>query len=154
MGSLSQCFTESSIHWLIDSLKHRFVDSPTQWFTDSLIHWITEWLILRFIGSLLVDSLCQCFVAWMILWFNVHWLYLVHRFIDSLVHSVSCAWVFSFHVSGTWAAICSFVDASHNFNTSLLLNHNNFPRSHLLPIVVSFFRNFRLARAGHYLVLW
>ena len=44
---------------------------------------------------------------------------------------------------GISTGICWYVDALYNFNTSLLLHFTNFPISHLLPIVVLHFQNFR-----------
>ena len=81
-------------------------------FTDSLIHWFISSLIPRFIGS--------------------------------LTQSVSCAWFLSCHAIGIWdhlSNICSFVDPSPSFHTSLLLHLKN-SLGHFFPIVVSFFRKF------------
>ena len=61
----------------------------------------------------------------------------------SMIHSVSCAWLLSCHVSGISTTIFAFIDVSYNFNTSLFLHLRNFLMGHILPIAVSFFRNFR-----------
>ena len=55
----------------------------------------------------------------------VHWFveFLIHWFIQGAVHGF-----FRFIVIST--TICSFVDAPHNFDTSLLLHRKNFPIGH------------------------
>ena len=82
----------------------------------------------------------------------IHWS-LIHLFIGSLIHSVSCAWILSCPFIGISTTICSFVGAPHNFKTSLLLHLESFPIGRLLPIVVVFFRNFRPG-AGRALVIY
>jgi hypothetical protein len=49
----------------------------------------------------------------------------------------------SYHFVGISTTFCPFVDASHNFNSSLLLHLRIFLIGHLLPMVVLLFRNFR-----------
>ena len=121
-------FNDSWSHWFIGSMIDSLViDLLVHWFMDSLVHWF-------------VDSFIHWFIASLTRWF-----------IDSLIHSASCAWILSCDFVGISTTICSFVDASHNFNTSLLLHLKNFSIGHLLPIVVSF-ETSAPARAGHYLV--
>ena len=93
------------------------------WFIDSVIHWFIHLLICCFIDPL------------------IHWCgeSLTHWFIQWAVHGF-------FHLMGistTMCSICSFVDAPHNFNTSLLLHRKNSPIGHWFPIAMSLFRNFR-----------
>ena len=141
IDSLIHRLTKSIMHWFIVSLSHRFIDP----FIDSLNHRFID--SYSFIGSLViwfVDSMIHWFIASFILWSIDSWTYwfiasLVHQFIGSVVHSLSCAQVLSFnflsfHFIGISTAICSFVDAPRNFNTSLLLHRINFPIGHWFPI--------------------
>ena len=120
--SLNHRFIGSSVHWFIKSLNllvccfvdllvhfwiySRFIDSLTQPFIDSLNHrptdaWFTvsssvHWLI----GSLVhqLTKFIQIHPNSPIHWSTVHWFIdpLFHSCIDSLVHSVSSAWILSF----------------------------------------------------------
>jgi hypothetical protein len=62
----------------------------------------------------------------------------MHQLIGSLILSVSCAWILSCPFIGISTTICSFVDALHNFNTSLLLHLKSIPIGHFPPIVAFF----------------
>lgn len=172
LGSLISWFTSSLVHWLIASFVHCFfcslvgwfIDSYIRWFIASLLHWLIDSLTCWFVDSLLrwfSDGLIQCFVPsfshcdslaeWLIdssshslihcfLLSSVNWL------IDSFVHwLVNCAWVISFHFIRTSATMCPFIDALHNFHTSMILHLKNFPigtLGHLLPRLVLYSRNF------------
>ena len=114
-----------------EKIKH-FIDSLhslVHGFNDSLIHWLNDSLIHHFPDSLFIgwfsDSVIQCALT--------PWFY------GSLAHPVSCAWILSCHSIGISTATCSFPDAPRNFNTTYLL--------------YLFFRYFRPATAGHYLVV-
>ena len=109
MDWLTHCFIDSLIHWFIGSCF--FIESLIGWLTASFIHWFT-------------DSLFR----WFLIYRLIPWL------LGPLIHSLSCAWILSCHVSGISTTICSFVDGLHNFNTSLLLHLQNFPVEHFLPI--------------------
>ena len=85
-ASLSRWFIDSLDRSLIGSLMHRFLCSLSHWFIESLNHWLIGLLLLWF------NDLLIC-------WFadsSIHWFIdpLNH---DSLVHSVNCAWILSFH---------------------------------------------------------
>ena len=59
----------------------------------------------------------------------------------------------SCHFIGISTSMCSFVDAPHNFNTSLLLHLKNCPSGHSFLIVgLKCFAPSAPAWAGHYLV--
>ena len=148
IGWLMHWFTVSLIHWFIGLLIHWLTDSLVHWFIDSLIH-LTHWVI---VDSLIhwfnsFQSLIHCFVASLIHWLLVHWFIesLIHRLttvlhplIDSLLHCFVASlihwfldslndgfilWcVLSCHFIWISTTSCSFVDASHKFNTSLLLH--------------------------------
>jgi hypothetical protein len=77
----------------------------------------------------------------------------IHQLIDSLIYSVSGAWILSCPFIGISTTICSFVGAPHNFNVLLFLHLKMFPVGHLLPIVIHFFRNFR-PRKGRALLVY
>jgi ABC-type multidrug transport system fused ATPase/permease subunit len=128
----------SLLHWFVGPLLHWFVDSSTQYFAPSLIHWFTAslpHLTPRFIGCLL-HRLIPCFVPSSIHWFTdslTHWFMgsLVHWFIQSAVHGFFyVALSFHWHLNNR----CSFVDASHDFITSLFLHLKSFPIGYFLPI--------------------
>ena len=68
----------------------------------------------------------------------------VHGFFASWVHSVSCAWNLPCHFVGISATIRSFVDAPHNFNTSLLFHIESNPVVFLISHSHVFFLNFIL----------
>ena len=111
------------------SLTHWFIASLNHWFNDSSINLLTGWLI-RWTSASLHH------------WFNDSW---VHWFCDSLLHwlidlLMYCARILSCYFIGIWTTISSFVDALHNFKSSLV---KNFPLGHLPPIVAYFFRSFR-----------
>ena len=126
-----------------------------------LIHWFIALFKYRFIGSLVrcfVDSLCGS-------WIHVYYLHmdsLSHWFIDSLVTSFlgsfSQLYVDFFFrvvsVASPQPAICSFVDAFHNFNTYAVAASQNLKLSYrpLISYSVVFFSNFRPGTAGQYLV--
>ena len=127
------------IHWFIESLTHRCIDSWfrwAHWFEDLLIHWFIELFIHWFVGSLI-----QCFISSLLRWCIgslIHWLIgssSIHWLIgpnDSLIHSVSRAWPLSCHVISISTTICPFVGALHNFNTCLLLHVKTLPIGNLL----------------------
>ena len=136
------------IHWFHDAWVHWFAGSSTH-HLHSLIHWL-DW----FTDSL-YTSLMQCstasWIRWCIdslnhWWSLTHQFLLAHRFIDSLihwfidplVHSVSCAWIFSCHFKRISTSICSFADAPHNLINSLLLHRTNFPIGHWFLIYSHF----------------
>ena len=132
------CFIVSLIyyfltHWIVQSLVHWYTDSLLHWRIESLNHWFIEFIDLSFhcfIGSLnlFTDSLIYCFI---------------HQFIASLLRLFSCAVTLSCHFSGISTTMCSFDDAPHNFNTSLLLHRKNFPIADWFRWVMSYFWNFR-----------
>jgi hypothetical protein len=142
--SLSCWFIDSLFHWFLGSLIHgfvaelhwfRFIESSTQYFTHSLIHYFIASLIHWFLGSLIgsfivwfIDSPLPSFID-----------SLIHRFIGSMIHSVSWAWICSCH------SLASQPPCAHSLmhltTTSLLLHLKNLPIGHLLPIVISCFRN-------------
>jgi len=113
-----------------------------------LIHWFIALFKYRFIGSLVrcfVDSLCGS-------WIHVYYLHmdsLSHWFIDSLVTSFlgsfSQLYVDFFFrvvsVASPQPAICSFVDAFHNFNTYAVAASQNLKLSYrpLISYSVVFF---------------
>ena len=145
IDSLNDCFIACN-HWLIDSLLRSFVDSLIHcfvacllaWFLDSLIEWVIGWLIDWFDPSIhlaVYPFICpsihpsiHSFILPSIDWLS-DWLILaslIHCFIGSLAFkqlSVDS----SCHFIGISATICLFVDAPHNFNTSLLLHLKHFP---------------------------
>jgi hypothetical protein len=164
--ALILCFVDSLIHWFVDSLAHWFIGSLVHWFTDSfdsLGHrWFTDSLV-QFVS--VVDSLLCCFIdllafGSLIHWVsdssthystsNTHWLIasLLRCFIDSLIPWFIEWWIHPL--------MCSFMSFHLNLNNQLLIrwcisqiqhfiasaSQKNFPMGHLLPIVVSFFRNF------------
>ena len=105
----------------------QIANSLIHWWTKSSIHW---WCIASlnywFFASLahrLMNSLFRWFIA-------------------SLFHWVSHTWILSGHFSGISITICSFVDAPHNFNTSLLLHLKNFPLGHGFLLVGLHFSKF------------
>jgi hypothetical protein len=140
------------VHWFIGSLGH--CDSLSYWFMSSLRHWLIQLFHRLIISPINSHSLNHWFTASLRHWFIVGFMdsvlrpfvdSLIHRLIVSLIHSVSCPWILydSFmschrHLNNNLL----IVDASHNFNISLLLHFNNIPVSRLLPIVISYFRNF------------
>ena len=134
IGSLNhQWFVDSLIHWVIGSLIHRFIHSLIHWINGWQIHWFIVSPNHSFMDSLIAHSSIHWFdgslIHWFILihwpigslihWFSVHAYTdsLIYRFIGPLVYSVTS----SCHFTGISTAICSFVDAHCNFNTSSLL---------------------------------
>ena len=147
IDSLNFRIDGSLTHWLLDSLPHWFVIG---WFVVSLTHWIVQSLVHEITDSLLhwiIELANHCFFDSLICGFIevIHWFIdsLVHRFIPSVLRSFSCALILSCHIIGSSTAICSFVDAPHNFNAALFLHRKNFPIGHRFPIAMCFFRNFR-----------
>ena len=153
IDSLMQWLTESPVRWAIDSLIfsliHRFITPPIHLaIADSLIHrlatsfshWFTDSWIHRLLNGFCIDSLIHWFTGWLIHWVIAS---LLHWFMVSFTHwfiGSSSRWLF-----GSFTQLCnfSFIDAPHNFNTSLLLHRKNFPIGHWFPIAMSYFRNFR-----------
>ena len=97
IDSLIHWFTDSSFHWLSDSLVSSLLS--VQWLIYllvSLIQWFTGWLVPSFIESVQVsDPLIHCFVGSLSHWFIET---LLRCLIDSLVHCFirSYCWIF-FH---------------------------------------------------------
>ena len=137
MGSLTRCVIDSSTHFTTAHI-HCFIGSLLHWFTDFLIHWL--------IGSIFwfSDSLLRSFIDTLI-----HRLIVsgsqIHRPIGSLIHGF-------FHVISL-ASQQPFVDALHNFSTSLFLHLKNFPIGHFLPIKALIFETPAPARAKHCLAV-
>ena len=153
---------KSSTHWFIDSLNHRLATSlafslvhrhvirslhgsVVHLFNDSILHSLIHWIIGSLIDALVTES-CNDSLTHRCIGSPVYW------FMDSLVYSVSCAWILSCHFLGVSTTVCSFADAPHNFNSSLLLHRKSFRIGHWYLIVFSYFRTFRPAWAGHYLL--
>ena len=138
MDSLVHCFTGSLIHWFIDSLIHSFIGPLVHWFVDSLIHCFVASLVHWFCDSVLMHSLIHWFIDSLPLWF---------------IQSVVRGFLLSCHFIGISTSMCSFVDAPHNFNASLLLHLKNCPSGHSCLIVgLKCFAPSAPAWAGHYLV--
>ena len=156
--SFSDCFAESSVHRIIGSLTHRLITATLiHRLTDSLLRCFIYLPIYSLIGSwihrldLSIDDcdywlLIHRFIAWLIHWFIgslLRW-FTIHWFVGSLVR---CN-----HLSGISATICSFVDAPHNFNTSLLFISRT-SRTFKRPLISYGWQTSTSSRARHYLVL-
>ena len=76
---------------------------------------------------------------------------LIHRFVCSLIHSLSCMWILSYHFIGISTTIAYSLTRLTTSTLSLLPHLKNFPIGLLLPIVF-FFDASAAARAEHYLV--
>ena len=76
---------------------------------------------------------------------------LIHRFVCSLIHSLSCTWILSNNFIGISTTIAYSLTRLTASTLSLLPHLKNFPIGNLLPIVF-FFDTSAPARAGHYLV--
>lgn len=76
---------------------------------------------------------------------------LIHRFVCSLIHSLSCTWILSYHFIGISTTIAYSLTRLTTSTLSLLPHLKNFPIGLLLPIVF-FFDASAAARAEHYLV--
>ena len=152
------------VHWFIASMLHWIIDTLLYWFINPLLSSFSDSLVHCFIGSLIPwcsEWLIDWLTDWLIGWLNwlvhrlnplIHW-FVPSSFIGSLVLGSSIHWLidlfsqlcmdsFMSYFIGISTNICSFVDAPHNFNTSLLLHLKYFPIG-LLRIVVSNLRNFR-----------
>ena len=154
MQSLIDRFTTSLIRWFIDSLLRCVLACLIPWFIDRVIDWLIDWLVRSIYPSsrlsihLSIHPSIHSFILPSIDWLS-DWLILaslIHCFIGSLAFkqlSVDS----SCHFIGISATICLFVDAPHNFNTSLLLHLKNFPigsyrsyrQSSSYTVAVSFF---------------
>ena len=167
-ASLIQCFIDSFIRWLIDSLVHPFIESvyhrfavssahssSIYWFTDSLIPWFYNSLIRWFVESSVswIDALIHWIIDSLAHWFIDSW---IPSFIDSLIR-----WFVQLAVHGLCHAIslASQPPFAHSLLrlTTSTLHCFCMSKTFLLAInfllLVSFFRNFRPAWAGHYLVV-
>ena len=111
VDSLTHCFSASLIQWLMKI--HALFDSLLPWLT---VFWLVDLLVCWFLGSLIQCSLVHGFSDSVFMHSLIHW------FVSSLVRSICRAWFFSCQFVGMSTTTCSFVDALHKFNTSLILH--------------------------------
>ena len=138
------------MRWLLVSLNHRFIASLIHWIIYSLIHWFIDSSIHWFTG--LVDSLSHCFAASLIHEFTDS---MIHWFIDSLVHWFIIQLCTDFFMSFHWHLNHHFLIrwCTAQLQYFIASASQNSPIGHWFLKAMSYFRNFRPARAGHYLVL-
>ena len=124
-------FVRSFVHSFIHSVTHSFIHE----FKNSFIHFV-HLFFLSFVHSFILSFRSFNHFNSSISISSYHFIFSIH---------------FSIHFFNSFTSFHVMFFISYHFN-SLLSNSPRTPISKLVPIAMSYFRNFRPARAGHYLV--